>query len=160
MKKTLLIPLAALLAASCTAYSPSSGIIRGGTPNDIMTVEWSHSNHEKDEYSGGVEIDNTERRSVSYRDLRRSDVGKIYASLAQAREGQTVVIHSKPRKVKADPTLPDTVRMQNTDMEYVVYWTRRMVHRGYTVSISYDNDTAVYHCVAVRTQKKKKNNKN
>ncbi len=160
MKRTLLIiAFATLLATSCSPIN-SGGVVRGN-PDNAVTIEWSHSRQEKDGSNVGIELDNAETRTIPYRNYRRAEDVMLYTSLDQARQGQTVTIESTGRrKPKADPSLPDTVVMENSDMEYVVYWTRRMVHRGYTVTITYTESTATYRCTAVKTKtKKEKKNK-
>lgn len=91
-----------------------------------------------------LEADNAAERELLHR--LETDLAK----------GHAVTI--APTTTAQHTTAPagDTLTFTTTDIDRVIPWTRRMVRRGYAVTIDYNADSGVYTCTAVLMNRKKK----
>ncbi len=68
--------------------------------------------------------------------------------LALAREGYEVTVFNN--NVASPLSCKETVTFTTSDPDEATVWSKHMYEEGYTVTISYDDKTGIYTCIAVK----------
>ena len=71
----------------------------------------------------------------------------LYRMLALAEEGYTVTVSSR---VAATSASKEVVTYTTTDKTDAYNWSDNMSNHGYDVTISFNNSTGVYTCIAIK----------